>query len=110
MTNSQILAIVQSLTIDKVDFDNLNREESSDVLYIVNQAYRTILLEVENLRVRLSSPDYPAEDIRRWIQQGGFDLHHLARNKAHLPPRVCLNRQSLLFSLSKNLPNLIPQY
>lgn len=74
MTNSQILAIVQSLTIDKVDFDNLNREESSDVLYIVNQAYRTILLEVENLRVRLSSPDYPAEDIRRWIQQGEFDF------------------------------------
>lgn len=74
MTNSQILAIVQSLTIDKVDFDNLNREESSDVLYIVNQAYRTILLEVENLRVRLSSPDYLAEDIRRWIQQGEFDF------------------------------------
>ena len=74
MTNSQILAIVQSLTIDKVDFDNLNREESSDVLYIVNQAYRTILLEVESLKNKLSRLDGTAEDVRRWIQQGEFDF------------------------------------
>lgn len=74
MTNSEILAIVQSLTIDKVDFDNLNREESSDVLYIVNQAYRTILLEVESLKNKLSRLDGTAEDVRRWIQQGEFDF------------------------------------
>ena len=74
ITNSQILTLVQSITIDKINFDSLSREDSNDVLYIMNQAYRTILLEVENLRVRLSSPDYPAEDIRRWIQQGEFDF------------------------------------
>lgn len=74
MTNIQILTLVQSITIDKINFDSLSREDSNDVLYIMNQAYRTILLEVENLRVRLSSPDYPAEDIRRWIQQGEFDF------------------------------------
>lgn len=74
MTNSQILALIQSLTIDKVDFDSLSREESNEVLYIVNQAYRTISLEVENLRVRLSSPDYPAEDIRHLIKLGEFNF------------------------------------
>ena len=73
-TNSELLKLVQSLTINKVDFDSLNREESNDVLYIVNQAYRTISLEVENLRIRLSNSDYSAEDIRRWIQSGEFDF------------------------------------
>lgn len=74
MTNSQILAIVQSITINKINFDSLTRDESNDVLYIINQAYRTISLEVENLRIRLSNPDYSAEDIRRWIQSGEFDF------------------------------------
>ena len=74
MTNSQILAIVQSITIDKINFDSLSREDSNDVLYIMNQAYKTILLEVENLRIRLSNPDYSAEDIRRWIQSGEYDF------------------------------------
>ena len=74
MTNSQILSLIQSLTIDKINFDSLNREDSNDVLYIMNQAYKTILLEVENLRIRLSKPDYSAEDIRRWIQSGEFDF------------------------------------
>lgn len=73
-TNSELLKLVQSLTIDKVDFDSLSREESNEVLYIVNQAYRTISLEVENLRVRLSSPDYPAEDIRHLIKLGEFNF------------------------------------
>ena len=74
MTNSQILAIVQSITIDKINFDSLSREDSNDVLYIMNQAYRTILLEVDNLRNRLSRLDGTAEDIRRWIQSGEFDF------------------------------------
>lgn len=74
MTNSQILALVQSITIDKINFDSLSREDSNDVLYIMNQAYKTILLEVENLRIRLSNPDYSAEDIRRWIQSGEYDF------------------------------------
>ena len=74
MTNSQILALIQSITIDKIDFDSLNREESNDVLYIVNQAYRTIMLEVDNLRNRLSRVDGTADDARRWIQSGEFDF------------------------------------
>lgn len=74
MTNSQILALIQSLTISKIDFDSLNREESNDVLYIVNQAYRTISLEVENLRIRLSNPDYSADYVRSGIQSGEYDF------------------------------------
>lgn len=74
MTNSQILALIQSLTIDKIDFDSLNREDSNDVLYIMNQAYKTILLEVENLRIRLSNPDYSADYIRSGIQSGEYDF------------------------------------
>lgn len=74
MTNSQILAIVQSITIDKVNFDSLSREDSNDVLYIMNQAYRTIMLEVDNLRNRLSRLDSTAEDVRRWVQAGEFDF------------------------------------
>lgn len=74
MTNSQILTLVQSITIDKINFDSLSREDSNDVLYIMNQAYRTILLEVDNLRNRLSRLDGTAEDVRRWIQQGEFDF------------------------------------
>lgn len=74
MTNSQILAIVQSITIDKINFDSLSREDSNDVLYIMNQAYRTIMLEVDNLRNRLSRLDGTAEDVRRWIQSGEYDF------------------------------------
>lgn len=88
MTNSQILAIVQSITIGKIDFDSLNREESNDVLYVVNQAYRTIALEVESLRYRVSRLDgleakglenpqwtkETADDMRRWISEGKFDF------------------------------------
>lgn len=88
MTNSQILAIVQSLTVDKINFDSLNREDSNDVLYVVNQAYRTIALEVESLRYRLSKLDgleakglenpqwtkETADDMRRWIKAGKFDF------------------------------------
>ena len=74
MTNSQILALVQSLTIDKINFDSLSREDSNDVLYVMNQAYRTIMLEVDNLRNRLSRLDGTAEDVRRWIQSGEFDF------------------------------------
>lgn len=74
MTNSQILAIVQSLTIDKINFDSLSREDSSDVLYIMNQAYRTILLEIESLKNKLSRLDGTAEDVRRWIHLGDFNF------------------------------------
>ena len=74
MTNSQILAIVQSITIDKINFDSLSREDSNDVLYIMNQAYRTILLEVDNLRDRLSRVDGTADYVRSGIQSGEYDL------------------------------------
>ena len=74
MTNSQILALVRSITIDKINFDSLSREDSNDVLYVMNQAYKTILLEVENLRIRLSNPDYSADYIRSGIQSGEYDF------------------------------------
>lgn len=87
-TNSELLKLVQSLTIDKVDFDSLSRDTSNDVLYVVNQAYRTIALEVESLRYRLSKLDgleakglenpqwtkETADDMRRWIKAGKFDF------------------------------------
>lgn len=74
MTNSQILALVRSITIDKINFDSLSREDSNDVLYVMNQAYRTIMLEVDNLKNRLSRVDGTADDVRRWVQMGEFNF------------------------------------
>lgn len=74
MSNSQILAIVQSITIDKINFDSLSREDSNDVLYIMNQAYRTILLEIESLKNRLSRLDGTADYVRSGIQSGEYDF------------------------------------
>ena len=70
-TNSEILKLVQSLTIDKVDFDSLPYKEAGYVTYAINSSFREIAQNVGEVKRRVDS-NYP--DIERMLELGLYDF------------------------------------
>ena len=49
MYNTEVLKLVESLTMEKVNFDNLDRHEAGDVLYALKDGVNQILLRTEQV-------------------------------------------------------------
>nr|DAS19534.1 MAG TPA: hypothetical protein [Caudoviricetes sp.] len=49
-SNTEVLDLVDSLTMKKVNFDDLNRHEAADVLYSLRDGVNQILLEIKQVQ------------------------------------------------------------
>lgn len=70
-TNSDLLKLVQSLTIDTVDFNNLPYTEARNVTYAINRAFSELVSTVASARYKLEN-NYPKID--RMLETGVYDF------------------------------------
>lgn len=70
-TNSELLKLVQSLTIDTVDFDSLTYRQASSVIHAVDRAFGEIASAVSSARYKLEN-NYPKID--RMLETGVYDF------------------------------------
>ena len=70
-TNSELLKLVQSLTIDKVDFDNLTDREASSVTHATDRAFSELVSTVSSVRYKVEN-NYPKID--RMLETGVYDF------------------------------------
>lgn len=50
MTNTEILKVLESLTMGKADFDTLDYREAGDLLYALSDGVKQILMEIHRLK------------------------------------------------------------
>ena len=50
MTNTEILNVVESLTVEKVDFDTLDYREAGDLLYALGDCVKQILVRIREVK------------------------------------------------------------
>ena len=70
-TNSELLKLVQSLTIDTVDFDSLTDRDASDVTHAIDRAFSQLASTVDSVRYKLEF-NYPKID--RMLETGVYDF------------------------------------
>lgn len=76
-TNSELLKLVQSLTINKVDFDSLPYTEARNVIYAIDRGFSELIHNVGEVKKRIEA-NYKDinryKDIDRMLELGLYDF------------------------------------
>lgn len=76
-TNSELLKLVQSLTIDTVDFDNLHYTEARNVMYAIDRGFSELIHSVGEVKKRIEANCKDInryKDIDRMLEMGLYDI------------------------------------